>query len=192
MWLIHVNAVTFALAVFVLLTTRTNPLNTVTYGVGGYWPAHHRDLSVIDRTGDAQWHQAISDAITTWDRAGSGLRLTLTLGSGACHQANDHIEICESTLDAIADQGLPGEQGLFVPTISGSSLRAAILLVCSDCDVDQVRRTVIATHEVGHALGLNHSSNYLSVMSPTGGSTEPDAKDEETLRSVYGRSDGGT
>ena len=61
-----------------------------------------------------------------------------------------------------------------------------ILLVCSDCEIDQDRMTVIATHELGHALGLAHSPDPDSVMYYLGGSTQPDARDYQVLRLLEG------
>jgi hypothetical protein len=190
--LIAVNAVVLSIALFVVATSHGTPFPNLDFGIGDHWPANHRLLTVVDRTGDTGWHQAVVDAISTWDRGGSALTLTLTTGTGPCRQQRDHIEVCQETAERIAAQGSKGEQGLFVPAVGGHhEYRSAVLLVCSDCDgVDQDRQTVIATHELGHALGLTHNPNPESVMYFVGGSPDADARDYQILRAREGsRSD---
>jgi Matrixin len=120
------------------------------------------------------------------------LRFILTTGSGACQQRQDHIELCLATSAAIAQRGTEGEQGLFDPFVGRShDYRSAILLMCSDCDIDQVRMTIIATHELGHALGLAHSPDPNSVMYYLGGSPQPDARDYQILRQLEGTAPAG-
>jgi predicted Zn-dependent protease len=63
---------------------------------------------------------------------------------------------------------------------------SAVLLVCSDCDLEQDRMVVIATHELGHAVGLAHSPDPDSVMYYLGGSPQPDARDYQILRLLEG------
>ena len=177
------------IVVFVALTFRVLTIGGIDFGIGDRWPPSHHDLTIVDRTGDAGWHTAIAAAKATWDLAGDDLRLTITAGTGACQQARDHIEICQEPLSAIAQHGLPGEEGLFQPKVApGHEYRSAIILVCADCSADQDRQVVIATHEIGHAVGLAHNPDPGSVMSPWGGSPAPDARDYQILRSLEGPS----
>jgi predicted Zn-dependent protease len=95
--------------------------------------------------------------------------------------------VCQATTAVISRQGSAGEQGLFVPRVARNhEYRSAIVLVCSNCEIDQDRMTVIATHELGHALGLAHSLDPDSVMYYLGGSAHPDANDLQVLRRLEG------
>jgi predicted Zn-dependent protease len=186
--LCSVIAVLLSIGLFVALTAKGGrPIAIYDNGIGDHWPPNHRNLTIVDRTGDPTWHQSISDAVTTWAAGGSAINFTLTTASGDCVQRRDHIEICQASTDAISRQGSAGEQGLFVPFLgSGNTYKSAILLFCSNCEIDRDRMNVVATHELGHALGLAHSPDPDSVMYYLGGSTQPDARDYQILRFLEG------
>jgi len=183
-----VIAVLLSLSVFVVVTSRNGtPIGIFDNGIGDHWPASHRRLSIVDRSADAGWRDAISAAVATWSDGGSALQLTVVTGKGDCHQSRDQIQICEATSDEISAKGAQGEQGLFIPKVGRShDYRSAIVLVCSDCEIDADRMTVIATHELGHALGLAHNPDPLSVMYYLGGSPQPDSRDYQILRLLEG------
>ncbi|MDQ1364804.1 MAG: Matrixin [Acidimicrobiaceae bacterium] len=199
--LASVIAVLLSISLFVFLTSHGGtPIGIYDNGIGDHWPSTHRNLTIVDRTGDAGWHQALADAVATWTQGGSALHLRLTAtdtaasaagasptAQGDCGQHRDRIEVCQATTDDISAKGSAGEQGLFVPQVARNhEYRSAILLVCSDCEIDQDRMTVIATHELGHALGLAHSLDPESVMYYLGGSAHPDANDLQVLRQREG------
>jgi Matrixin len=186
--LVSLISILLAIGVFAVVTARNGtPIGIYDSGIGDHWAAADRNLTIVDRSGDPAWHHAILAAVATWTAGGSALRLTLTTAAGPCAQQRDHIEYCQATSGAIDKQGSDGDQGLFVPEDErGHRYKSAILLVCSDCDIDATRMTIIATHELGHALGLAHSPDPGSVMYFSGGSTQPDARDYQTLRQLEG------
>ena len=101
--LVAVIAVVMSLAVFVVITSRNGtPIGIYDNGIGDHWPAGHRRLTIVERTGDDGWRKAVADAVHTWGAAGSSLQMTVKTGGGGCHQSRDHIEVCLATADAIA------------------------------------------------------------------------------------------
>lgn len=183
-----VIAVVLSLSVFVVVTSSNGtPIGIFDNGIGDHWPVNHRALTIVDRSGDPGWGDAISAAVSTWSEGGSALHFTVVTGKGDCRQSRDQIQICEATSEDISHKGAEGEQGLFVPRFGRRhDYRSAIVLVCSDCDIDQSRMTVIATHELGHALGLAHNPDPESVMYYLGGSPQPDSRDYQILRQLEG------
>jgi predicted Zn-dependent protease len=152
-----------------------------------YWAVGHRTLTVSDRTGDAAWHAAISQGIATWAGAGTELRLTLVTHTGPCRQVLDTIEVCARSQRQLTTAEIPGEEGTVEPRANHQhQFHSVVIIVCSDCPVDQPRRVIIATHELGHALGLPHNGSPFSVMYPTGGAFGPDTQDLQLLHSKDG------
>jgi predicted Zn-dependent protease len=183
-----VIVILLAVAVFTVATAENGlPLGNYDNGIGDSWPANHRDLTIVDRTGSSAWHQAIEDAIATWNAGGSALSFSLVTESGPCAQQHDHIEYCQATANQIAQVGSDGDQGLFIPWVTNHhTYKSAILLLCSNCDLTENRMIIIATHEMGHSLGLPHNPDPSSCMYFAGGSTQPDAVDYDILRVLDG------
>ncbi|CAN5855734.1 hypothetical protein BH23ACT1_BH23ACT1_02510 [soil metagenome] len=180
------NVVVFALA-FAVALVRIVPA-VAGERPFGHWPSGQRDLVVVDRTGDPAWHQATRHAVEVWNRAGADLRLTWEEGSGDCEHDGPRISVCtvsEESLDGIVQfQGLADQQ-----TNDEAHATGAFLEVCVDCGLNDVLRRVVATHELGHALGLPHNDRIGSVVYPIGGTDQPDEDDYAELRRLHAHPD---
>jgi predicted Zn-dependent protease len=98
------------------------------------------------------------------------------------------ISVCtvsEESLDGIVQfQGLADQE-----TDGDGHATGAFLEVCADCGLNDVLRRVVATHELGHALGLPHNDRIGSVVYPIGGTDQPDDDDDAELRRLHAHLD---
>lgn len=178
-----------AAAVFaIVLAYRVAPVQAD--AVDGHWPSQRRDLVVVDKTGDPAWQRATRWAVAQWNRARVGVRLTWVAGSGPCEGGAERVSICQVPRQELAELGVPRLQGLVEPELDrhGHFERVSVV-VCADCRLDQARRKVVATHELGHALGLSHTGEAGSLMHPSGGADHPHRPDVEALRAKHAHTD---
>ncbi len=179
------NVVLFSVAVAFALVNWVSPPNLLNPPLTS-WPVGERHLTVVDKTGDPAWHQVISQAAQSWDGAGAGIHLVATTGTGPCRADGTRIELCQVPFAVLARSDVPDIQGITKPVVDDHHhIGGVVINVCSDCDLSPDRRLVIATHEVGHALGLVHTLDPTSVMFPVGGSNHPSSADDLTLRQRY-------
>jgi hypothetical protein len=175
------NSVTVAVAL-ALLMVRMLPVSAAEHG---FRPWAQRDLVIVDETDDPSWHQATRHAVEVWNHAGADLRLTWATGEpgGECRGEGVRIAVCPANEESL--EGIFEFQGRASQEPGGDHPESAFVEVCTDCGLDDSLRRVVVTHEIGHALGLPHSSLLGSVMYPTGGTHQPADTDYADLRALY-------
>ena len=184
------NAVVLLFALLEALVFHPLDATVASLGRTRHWPSGGRDLVIVDKTGDRRWQQATQWAVARWNEAGAGVRLTWEAGRGPCRHEGVRIAVCQRPSTELRRQGPPRAEGLAKPQLDGEShISGAIVLVCSDCSLDLSRRRVVATHEVGHVLGLSHSGDLGALMSNHGGSEHPDRRAYAMLRAIYDHED---
>jgi hypothetical protein len=189
----HANSVLLGLALgLLILLDFTSPVTAADPGPA-HWPTGSRDVVVVDRTGNPDWQAATKWAVARWDEAGARIRLTWQEApAGDCSPQKVRIVVCTATWRALNTPFPIGLEAQVSPDTGGPHDLSSQIQVCSDCDMDAARREAVATHEVGHALGLVHDSRPESVMFPTGGAVRPDAGDVAALRAAYAHDDAPT
>lgn len=156
-----------------------------------HWRSDDRAIVVVDKTGDKAWRDATSFAVNAWNTSasGTGLRLTWTTASGECAPGSNRVDVCQDPYQTLGDDIHADREGLTDLRLgsdrSQAHIGATAVSVCSNCRLDTARRRVVATHELGHALGLNHAPQIASVMYRSGGSERPTSNDVAALRQLY-------
>lgn len=188
------NAVLFMTAVGLTLDHSVSSALTRITG-DPHWANAAQSLEVVDKTGDPAWNTANRHAIGVWNTAAAttGLQLTWRAGSGRCDPEPGRVVVCRALSDVLDDDMELSRQGVARIEIgddrSQAHIAVATALVCGDCRLHAARRRIVATHELGHALGLLHTTRGGSVMYPTGGPDVPDDVDAAGLRAIYGHVD---
>lgn len=153
-----------------------------------HWPTGQRDLVVVDHTGQEAWRTATRTAVDQWNSAGADVRLTWEAGDGSCEEQGVRIAFCLVGGDEL--EGFVEYQGIMTPTTTPDGhAGGAVVEACGDCGLSAILRQLVATHEIGHALGLPHNERFFSVMSRNGGAGELDAQDGPDLRRLYAHTD---
>lgn len=181
-----VNIVVLSVALAAALT-RLLPA-AATESAISHWPSDQRELIVVDHTGQAGWETATATAVGRWNAAGADVHLTWAAGDGSCDEDGPRIAFC--LVEGSELKGYVEYEALTTPSTSADGHANGVFIeACADCGLTELARQVVATHEIGHALGLTHNTRFGSVMFPTGSTGELDTTDSAELRELYAHDD---
>lgn len=148
----------------------------------GHWS--HRTITYQLTTMSPAYRQVWRQAIANWNRTG-----IVTLTPSAANQTADVTLTTAATLPSAAGR-LAGytryqfirEPGSDLITAANASLNRGLL---QQYHYSPAERISVATHELGHALGLSHSGAPRSIMYAQDRDGTITAPDRQALRAAY-------
>lgn len=121
----------------------------------------------------------VRDAFVEWGETGIPLNFTFVFDSAS---ANVHVTWVDRFREPISGKTLWTHDERWY--ILQASVMLAVHHQAGD-PLDRAATKAIALHEVGHLLGLDHSSDSTSIMSPRVRVKELSAADRATVRLLY-------
>jgi hypothetical protein len=128
---------------------------------------------------DAEYIDAVSDAFMAWDRVGLPVRFRMVTDSS---QADIHVTWISNFNEQISGRTKWSRDENW--WIVNASILLAIHHQQGD-RLDQSAMKAMALHEVGHLLGLDHTTNPGSIMAPRVRIRELAPIDIATVRVLY-------
>ena len=173
------------LFVALILFVGSAPLASADHGSNTHWAV--RDVDVVTHFDDPQWHQVLGDAIAGWNAVGANVRFHLVYGAESedrCgHFDNGTVNVCVIDLPK-------GYAGLTGWQTEGDGHLGAAYINFDNRGWPISDQRYLACHELGHALGLYHSSDANSCLTTSSWRpTRPDTHDTDTIRAMYAHSD---
>ena len=138
-------------------------------------------VEVFDATTDPAWR--VAEAVAEWDAGRDGLTIVMTTDL-----ASAEIVVREGELPTQIVGGGIGGQAQLPPHPGG--IATGVCRVTLSVWASSYFREHIASHELGHCIGLGHNDNWhVSIMAPTVSGdqvrSEPGPHDYRDKRRVY-------
>lgn len=158
---------------------------------GIHWPTGMKHLTVVDRTADTAWNDAIRLATENWGEVGGDhYELTYEQAPGDCgteattvnadtHNPANHLRN-GSRISVCTANVTDNTAYAFAFADSAGHIGSAYILVKKGSYSATSRRHLMA-HELGHLLGLDHTSRTDSVMGPDWSVVAPGPHDCEQV-----------
>jgi len=138
---------------------------------------------------DSSIHKAISTAAQIWIRW-TGVNIGIVQDDGSPFGSSGLTQ-ADPRFGDIRVGAIPMAEDAFAITVRNNELTSGTwsgdILFNSNATFDNYRHFLsVATHEMGHALGLEHRNDPLAIMHPTINNYIPSDSDFNSMRRLYG------